>query len=535
MEQRRNFRPDQTLPAEETARVERRISAAVCIAMCAAGVLIQIATTLSLTAFLRENAGYVYLLLQIVALANAVGVYQRPGSPSFKLAWMCLLIASPVAGMILFWLWGGLRQAKRLRMKRVPPLAQTEETLRGSAENLDRLRRAYPIWGRLAAYLRKKGFLLYGGTRARYFPDGAAFFEDLIRRIREARSFVFLEYFILAEGRIWDRIFEALRERAAAGVEIYVIFDDFGNLFRFSGRALEALQDAGIEAQTFNPVHRYISRLYFNYRDHRKIAVIDGWTAYTGGVNVADEYANLTERFGHWKDSAVRLDGEGAWGFTEQFLRMWKMLGRSVSHEDAYYHAGGGEGGQGGNPDGDGFCQPFADGPLSNPDNPIEETYLQLISSARELLYLTTPYYAVEESMQTALCIAADAGVDVRLCVPAVPDHKLAYLVAETYWGELLRHGVKIYRYTPGFLHAKSVLADNEAALIGTTNMDYRTFQLHCECGAVLYHMPVIAELRADLERVMEQSERYTLQEWEARPWFRRAAASVLKLGAIWL
>ena len=340
---RGTFRPDQARPPEETARVERRISAAVCIALCAAGVIIQIATTLLLTAFLRENAGYVYLLLQFIALANAIGVYQRPGSPSFKLAWMCLLIAAPVAGMILFWLWGGLHQAKRLRMKRVPPPLQTEEALQASENNLACLRREFPVWGRLAAYLRAAGFLLYGETRARYFADGAAFFEDLIRRISAARSFVFLEYFIIAEGRIWDRIFAALRERAAAGVEIYVIFDDFGNLFRFSGGSLKAVQDAGIEAQTFNPVHRYISRLYFNYRDHRKIAVIDGWTAYTGGINLADEYANLIERFGHWKDSAIRLDGEGARGFTDQFLQMWKMLGRTFAHEDAWYRPRQGE------------------------------------------------------------------------------------------------------------------------------------------------------------------------------------------------
>ena len=523
-------------------RVERRISAAVCIAMCATGVLVQIATTLLLTAFLREKAGYVYLLLQLVAIVNAVGVYQRPGSPSFKLAWMCLLIASPVAGMLLFWLWGGLRQSKRLRMKALLPMRRQDADLAESEANLQRLRARSPAWGRLAAYLRKRDFLLYRNTRARYFADGSAFFADLLRRLEEAERYIFLEYYILAEGRIWDRIFAALKQRAARGVEICVIFDDFGNLFRFSGAALQAMQDAGIAVQMFNPVHRYISRLYFNYRDHRKIAVIDGQTAYTGGINLADEYANLVERFGHWKDSAVRLDGDGAWGLAEQFLRMWKMLGRAFLHEDAYYRPRASADTLSASPVSaspvtaeEGFCQPFADGPLSNPDNPIEETYLQLISSARKTLYLTTPYYAVEESMQKALCIAADAGVDVRLCVPAVPDHKLTYLVSETYWGELLRHGVRIYQYTPGFLHAKSVVADGEAALLGSTNMDYRTFQLQYECGVLFYHMPLIADLTADLERVMEHSGLYTLSEWRERPLPRRVAASVLKLGAIWL
>ena len=305
-------------------------------------------------------------------------------------------------------------------------------------------------------------------------------------------------------------------------------YADFGNLTRFSDASLQALQDAGVEVEVFNPVHRYVNRIYFNYRDHRKIAVIDGVHAYTGGINIADEYANLFVRFGHWKDTGVRIDGAGAWGFASQFIQMWKMIGRSLPNEDDYYR-----------PrveiEGTGWCQPFTDGPLNNPDNPIEDTYLQLIASAQKMLYITTPYYAVEESMQKSLCIAADAGVDVRLMIPAIPDHKFTYMVAETYWGELLRHGVKIYKYTPGFLHAKSVMVDREVALVGSTNMDYRTFQLHYECGVLLYHSPVVEELLEDLDQTAAVSTLYTLEEWEKRSWPRRMFASILKLGAIWL
>ena len=517
-------------PSEDMERVERRVSAVICVALCALGVIAQIATTLLLTTYLRENAGYVYLLLQALAVVNAVRVYQRPGSPSFRLAWMCLLLASPVAGLILFWLWGGRHQAKSLRMGPMPSVLQGERDRRVSEEALAGLRARSPVWGRLAAYLHKRGYWICRDTRVRYFGDGAAFFDDLIRHLEEARTYVFLEYYILAEGEIWSRVFDVLKRRAAEGVKVYIIFDDFGNLFRFSGDALRTMQDAGIEVQMFNPVHRYISRLDFNYRDHRKIAVIDGRTAYTGGINLADEYANLVERFGHWKDSGVRVDGEAARGFAAQFIRMWKMLGRDLPHGDMFYCPP-----LPADPQAPGWCQPFSDGPIRNPDSAIEETYLQLISYARRSLWLTTPYYAVEDPMQRALCIAADAGVDVRLCVPAIPDHKITYLVAETYWGELLRHGVKIYRYAPGFLHAKSVLADRECALVGTTNMDYRTFQLHYECGALLYHVPAIEDLRRDLEDVMARSTLYTMEEWQARPLSRRVTASVLKLGAIWL
>ncbi len=509
-------------------RTERRISAVTSLSMCALTVIAQIAITLLLTRFLREKTYVVYAVLEIMGAIFAIRVYQRPGSPSYKLAWMCLLLALPVSGMILFCLWGGTHQAKSLSMRKVPPIRERESTRMESEANLARLRRQSPEWGRLAAYLQKRGFLLYRNTDAKYFPDGTAFFDDLIDRMREAEVYIFLEYYILAEGQIWNRIFSVLKERAAHGVEVRIIFDDFGNITRLSDEMLQAMQDAGIEVAVFNPVHRYVNRIYFNYRDHRKIAVIDGYYAYTGGINIADEYANLIVRFGHWKDSAVRIEGEGAWGFATQFMQMWKMMGRTMPNEDDYYRPRH-------QAQGAGWCQPFTDGPLNNPDNPIEETYLQLIASAKRMLTLTTPYYAVEESMQKSLCIAADAGVDVRLMIPAIPDHKFTYMVAETYWGELLRHGVKIYKYTPGFLHAKSVMVDREVALVGSTNMDYRTFQLHYECGVLLYHSPVVEELLEDLDQTAAVSTLYTLEEWEKRSWPRRMFASILKLGAIWL
>ena len=270
-------------------RTERRISAATSIGMCILTVLAQIATTLLLTHFLREKASYVYSILEFIGAILAIRVYQRPGSPSYKLVWMCLLLAVPVAGMILFCLWGGTHQAKQLSLRKIPPVPQRESQRMASEANLSRLRRKSPAWGRLAAYLQRRGFLLYRDTTARYFGDGAAFFDDLIDHLRQAEIYIFLEYYILAEGQIWDRIFAVLKERAAAGVEIHIIFDDFGNLTRLSDATLQSIQDAGIEVEVFNPVHRYVNRIYFNYRDRRKIAVIDGQTAYTGGINGGDE------------------------------------------------------------------------------------------------------------------------------------------------------------------------------------------------------------------------------------------------------
>ena len=510
-------------------RTERRISIATCLSMCALTIIAQIATTILLSYLLKEKAGLVYAVLGAIGALAAFRVYLRPGSPSYKLAWICLLLLLPVAGLLLFCIWGGTKQAKDLSLKKIPPIPERESQRMGSQTNLSRLLQKEPSVARIASYLQKQGFPLYRNTKAVYFKDGAAYFDDLIDRMSKAETYIFLEYYILAEGEIWNRMFRVLRERAAAGVEVRIIYDDFGNLNRFRAETLKKVQDAGIEIEAFNPVHRYVNRIYFNYRDHRKIVVIDGQYAYTGGINLADEYANLVERFGHWKDSAVRIEGEGAWGFAVQFIQMWKMMGRTLSNEDDYYRP------RREFENAVGFCQPFTDGPLNNPDNPIEDTYLQLIGTARRMLYVTTPYYAVEESMQKALCIAADSGVDVRLMVPAIPDHKLTYMVAETYWGELMRHGVKIYKYTPGFLHSKSVMVDREMALVGSTNMDYRTFQLHYECAVMFYHMPVVEELLEDMDDIMANSERYTLEQWSKRSWLRRLIADILKLGAIWL
>ncbi len=510
-------------------RIERRISAAGRLTLCVLLLLLQIFTTLALSALLQQRASYVYGALELMGAGFAIWIYSRSGSPSYKLSWMCLLLLVPVAGVILFCLWGGLRQAKDLSLKRIAMPPERSAIVQASETNLTRLGRELPNWGRVAAYLQKRDFWLYRNTHAHYLPDGAAFFDDLIEHLGKAETYIFLEYYILAEGEIWDRIFAVLRERAAAGVEVKIIFDDFGNITRLSDPMLQAIQNCGIELEVFNPVHKYVNRLYFNYRDHRKITVIDGHWAYTGGINIGDEYANRIRRFGHWKDSGVRIEGDAAWSFTLQFIRMWRMIGGELPNELDYYRP------RTEPPAGEGYCQPFCDGPENNPDNPVLETYLQIIGQARRMLYLTTPYYAVEASMQEALCIAADAGVDVRLMMPGIPDKKMPYMVAETYWGELLRHGVKIYRYTPGFLHSKSVLADRELALVGSTNMDYRTFQLQYETAVLLYQSPAVEELLEDMDAIMAESQPYTLAEWDRRPWPKRAAAAVLKLFAIWL
>ncbi|WP_409968164.1 cardiolipin synthase [Bengtsoniella intestinalis] len=510
-------------------RVERRISAATRVMLCLCLFIGQLVGLICLEQLLEHHVTALHSALWMLGVGVAIWLYVRGGDTTYKLAWMSLVLAVPVAGVILFFFWGGYHQKKRLNLKTIPLSPQRYSEKERTLLNTQRLTQSTAEWSRLATYWNKRDCPLYGNTTAQYFPDGSAFYADLRERIEQAETYVFLEYYILADGKVWSALFDVLSQKAAQGIEIYIIFDDFGNIARLSDKRLQQMQDAGMEVAVFNPVHQFISRLYFNYRNHRKIAVIDGYYAYTGGVNIGDEYANLIPRYGHWKDSAVRLDGEAAYGFASQFIQMWRMLGGTLGNEDDFYRP------RMEMPKGKGYCQPFFDGPLQKPDCPSEATYLRLIHSAKRLLYITTPYYAVEDSVQQALCMAADSGVDVRLMIPAIPDHKTPYLVAETYWGELLQHGVKIYKYVPGFLHAKSVMVDREVALIGSTNMDYRTFHLHYECGVICYQMEVIEDLLEDMDNILTQSAPYTLEDWNKRSMWRRFTCTLMRLFAVWL
>ena len=311
-------------------------------------------------------------------------------------------------------------------------------------------------------------------------------------------------------------------------MEVKILFDDFGNITRMRGETIAAMQDCGMEVAIFNPVHQYVNRLYFNYRDHRKILVVDGQYAYTGGVNVGDEYINIWKRFGHWKDGGVRLDGDGAWGLTAEFIHMWERMGRELRQELDYYRPHEPRRSEG-------WCQVFSDGPDNNPDNAAEELFGQAIANARDFVYITTPYLAIEDSLLRALCVAADGGVDVRLLMPGIPDHKTTHLAAGWYFEELLRHGVRLYEYTPGFLHNKTLVADGEIAVAGTINMDFRSFQLHYECGVVLYGMPAIDHICRDMSQVVAQSREITLDRWLRRSWLKKAAERVLNLFSIWM
>lgn len=508
-------------------KTERRISAALRLVLVALLLLLQIAIVVALTQVLRQKAYIAYAVLEIVAVFCVARIYIRPGSSSYKPGWIILIMLVPVVGLILYFLWNGNQVKKKLALKtmRMPP--ELPEVQESSDRAQVELARRWPRWAKLAEYLRRQDLPLFANTEMTYFPTGEEYLEDLLARLEKAQKFIFLEYYIASKGQIWDRICKVLAERAADGVEVNLILDDFGSMMTMPPEEIQALRQKGIWVQMFNPVHHYVNRLYFNYRDHRKIAVIDGDVAYTGGANLADEYANLIVRFGYWKDCGLRLEGEGAWGFTRQFMYLWLRIGGELREPwDTYRPCGGSSGSD--------LCQPLVDGPDNNPVNTVEDTYQQLIGSANRYVWITTPYLAIDEPMIHTLSIAADSGVDVRLMLPGIPDHKFAYMVAQSYFGELLEHDVKIYTYTPGLLHAKSVVADGEVGFVGSVNMDYRSFQLHFECGA-LFSGSAVAAVQEDMNRTMEKSRQVTLESWKKRKWYVKILGAVLRPFAMWM
>ena len=367
----------------------------------------------------------------------------------------------------------------------------------------------------------------HASIRKNFLEETCEALEAQKTALRSAEKFIFMEYHAIEDASAWQELEDILAERAAHGVEVRVFYDDVGSIGFINSKFVKKLAGRGIQCRRFNPVIPILN-VFMNNRDHRKITVVDGRVGFTGGYNLAEEYFNRTHPYGQWKDSGIRLEGEGVWGLTAAFLNMWSFLGGELHEERDYYRPHT-------SPASDGFCQPFLDGPQNNPDNPAEDTFLQLIGSARRFLYITTPYFIPDENIMRALCIAGDGGVDVRLMLPGTPDHWYADAVADSYIGELLEHHVKVYRYTPGFLHAKSIMVDREAAFVGSVNFDYRSFELHYECGVMLYGASAIESLLEDMDGILDKSHAVTPEEWAHRGLLRRMFEPILRVFSIWM
>lgn len=470
--------------------------------------IILLALALQLGALLFVLLRYFEYFIWFEAVGIILGLFiflhmlGRDTAAEFKLPWMFILMAMPLLGAVLYLFLANPKVRRRQNRALERLEAVREEYLVASGEYraalLGTLGDYTGIERHLTAAVHSHGFL---NNRIAYYGDGVAFFDALCTELEEARSFIFLEYFIISEGLVFDRIHDILRRKVSEGVEVRVIYDDLGTLGKLPARFAARLTAEGINCRKFNRVRPILSGIY-NYRDHRKIAVIDGRVGFTGGMNVADEYAGLEFPFGRWKDSAVRIEGAAVGNLTHLFFQLWDAAGKRETDFDKYFLPIPTLDGTGG------YVHVFGSGPRPFYREEIAENILlDLFGAARRRIYITTPYLIVDRALTTALRNAAARGVDVRIVTPHVPDKLLVFQLTRASYQSLLAAGVRIYEYSPGFIHSKQILVDDEIAMVGTVNLDYRSLAHHFECAAVLCRTPSLGEIGADFETVFSASE----------------------------
>ena len=451
-------------------------------------------------------------------------IRQDSTAPEFKISWMILFMLMPVQSGLLYLLWGNKRPVFGLRRRLERAGQAMDPTRRPDPAAEEQLEKADPRAAMTAKYLHDYAPApVCSGTAVKYYPDGQSMFADMLPALRSAEHSIYVESFIIGMGEMWGQIHEILRQKAAAGLDVRVIYDDAGCLSLLPHNYAEILQADGIRAFSFNRCVPVLN-LVMNNRDHRKIMVIDGKIGFTGGVNLADEYINKLKRFGYWKDSGVRLEGPGATSLAGIFLTFWKAKYPDEEIDPARDLP------EVKPQETDCLVQPFADSPVDR-EAVAKNTYLELINQAQKRLYICTPYLILDNDLLSCLRLAAKRGVDVRIYTPGVPDKPTIYQLTRSYFPHLLRAGVKIYSYTPGFLHAKTWLMDDRIAAVGTVNLDYRSLYLHFENSVLIYGGAVLDDVQRDLAEIERESAAVTLADCRTG-FFGTMYSAVLRLVA---
>lgn len=432
-------------------------------------------------------------VLTILSLFTALHIVSKRDKAAYKTAWVFLILLFPLFGGLLYLMFhfqGPTRSlAQKVRTVEAENAAQFALPGTGYDTAKESVGELFPQ----VRYLQDTaGFPIYDQTSVRYFSPGEKLLQALLPALEQAEHYIFLEFFIVQEGTMWNSILSILKEKAAQGVKVRLIYDDIGCFLFLPQNYPQQLREFGIECVLFNPFRPFLTAKQ-NNRDHRKIISIDGKVAYTGGINLADEYINAIEKHGHWKDAGILVEGKAAWSFTIMFLEMWQICTRQREDIYSYYPWPG----QPCPVSGEGFVQPYADSPLDT-ENVGEHVYLQILNQARDYVYINTPYLIVDDSMVSALTLAAKRGVDVCIITPHRWDKWAIHMTTRSYYRDLVRAGVRVYEYEKGFMHAKTFVCDDRVATVGTTNLDFRSLYLHFECGALLFGSPAIRDIKQD-------------------------------------
>ncbi|MCR5829514.1 MAG: cardiolipin synthase [Lachnospiraceae bacterium] len=488
----------------------------------AAMLVAQFAFIFVLAIFLSRYGLYVYLVVEVVLILIVCSLINKRTDESFKIGWLILISVLPIAGVLMYLVWGRSSVFRKIRKKHMKYSGMVKSQVGNEVDTLEMFSKENAKHSGICKLLTSEGYPVYKNNRLTYYSSGEDAFAAVLEDIVEAKEFIFLSFFIVAEGALWESIKPILTEKAKYGVKIRFLYDDFGSMFRTDKYFWKELTDVGIEVAAFNPVHKYLDKLYKNFRSHQKIIVIDGTIGYTGGFNLADEYVNALERFGHWKDNGLRIEGDGVWGLTTLFLEMWGMTtGKPDEDINIYRRRASAESNV--------YCVPFADGPDNIESTPVPSAIKHLIYTASNYLYITTPYLVVGDEIVNALVDAKKRGVDVRIITPAIPDKKFVFALTRLGYGRLLAAGIRVYEYTPGFIHAKSYITEG-FGLLGTVNLDYRSLYLHYECEVAVFDDETIGQVKEDVEHTFELSKEVTLEEWNNRPFTEKLKQKFLAL-----
>ena len=465
--------------------------------------IVQILLVVSFYGWLSNLLPVFSVMLTVLTVGSVIYLFNSGMDSAAKLTWMFIIAILPVSGAAML-AFTQLNLGHRAVQKRATELIEQSKHALSQPEGvLEKLAGDPSGTDDLVTYLNNSNcFPVYDHTEVTFFPLGEAKFAAMLEELKKAEKFIFMEYFIIEEGFMWGSILEILVEKARAGVDVRVMYDGMLEISTLPTNYCKLLEEKGIKAKAFAPIRPVVSS-HYNYRDHRKILVIDGKVAFNGGVNLADEYINRVERFGHWKDTAVMLKGDAARSFTLMFLQMWNITEKEPQFAPFLEETGCVPE----NPSG--FVIPYGDCPLDD-DKVGETVYMDILNRATDYVHIMTPYLILDGELETALKYAAQRGVDVKLILPGIPDKSMAYALAKSHYRRLVEAGVKIYEYTPGFVHAKVFVSDDKKAVVGTINLDYRSLYHHFECATYMYKTDCIPAIEADFQRTLNQCRRVT-------------------------
>ncbi|MDO4344925.1 MAG: cardiolipin synthase [Eubacteriales bacterium] len=491
--------------------------------------LLQIGILLAFFKLINDYMFAAYWMTVLLGLWMVIVIISRKGNPAFQIAWIVPILIAPVFGVLFYLYFYTQLPSRRLNRRILDEAAGTASLVQQKPEVMEKLKEESPQMAGLASYLCKAGgSAVHENTSAKYFSSGEELLEPLLTELRSAKKFIFIEFFIVSMGFMWESVLEILKAKVKEGVEVRFLYDGMNELTRLPKDYPKELESYGIKCRVFAPVIPALSTIQ-NNRDHRKIVVIDGRTAMTGGINLADEYINRKERFGYWKDAGIMIHGDAVRSFTLMFLRMWKVAGNSQEPESykkyidvPIEHTPA---------EGDGFVIPYDDNPLDG-EQVGELVYMDILYSAQKYVHIMTPYLVLDHEMIVALTYAARRGVDVRIMMPHIPDKKYAFLLARTYYNELLDAGVKIYEFEPGFVHTKAMVSDDEKAVVGSINMDFRSFYLSFECAVLLCRNKEAAAVEADFQKTLQSCITVTQEVYNRQSLLAKIAGKVLRLFA---